>query len=60
MDPEELEPRRIKPETPNLDPMSVEELEAYIGGLEAEISRARVAISAKRTVRAGAESLFRR
>ena len=43
-----------------LDPLSVVELEAYIGQLEAEILRARAAIEAKRAVRAGAEALFRR
>lgn len=60
MDPEELEPRKTKPEQKNLEPLSVDELEAYIGDLEAEIDRVRQAIVAKRQVRAGADSLFRK
>jgi uncharacterized small protein (DUF1192 family) len=60
MDPEELEPRKTKPEQKNLEPLSVDELEAYIGDLEAEIARVRQAIVAKRQVRAGADSLFRK
>lgn len=43
-----------------LDPLSVAELERYIGQLEDEIARARAAIGAKQAVRAGAEALFRR
>ncbi|HIJ64131.1 MAG TPA: DUF1192 domain-containing protein [Rhodospirillaceae bacterium] len=60
MDPEELEPQKKAAARKNLEPMSVEELEVYIGELEAEINRARGAIVAKRSVRAGAESLFRK
>lgn len=60
MDPEDLEPRKKPVSLKNLDPMSVEELEAYIGELESEIARTRGAIAAKKSVRSGAESLFRR
>ena len=60
MDPEDLEPRKTAPAPKNLEPLSVQELEAYIGELEAEIRRARQAIDGKRSVRAGAESLFRK
>jgi uncharacterized small protein (DUF1192 family) len=60
MDPEELEPRKKVVERPNLEPMSVAELEGYIASLEAEIARARSAIAAKKDVRAGAEALFKK
>ena len=60
MDPEELEPPKTSAARKNLEPMSVEELQAYISGLQAEILRAQDAIVAKRSVRAGAESLFRK
>lgn len=60
MDLDELDPRA--PATAaqqSLDPLSVEDLTAYIVRLEAEIERARQAIVAKEKVRAGAEALFR-
>ncbi|MBF0392985.1 MAG: DUF1192 family protein [Alphaproteobacteria bacterium] len=60
MDPEELEPRAAKPKPRDLEPLSVAELQGYIGDLEAEIARAREAIAAKRFERAGAEALFRK
>jgi uncharacterized small protein (DUF1192 family) len=60
MDLDELEPRKKQPERRNLEPLSVAELEAYIGDLEAEIVRVRAAIAAKHSQRAGADSLFRR
>ncbi|MGE5505133.1 MAG: DUF1192 domain-containing protein [Actinomycetota bacterium] len=60
MDPEELEPRKKTVDRPNLEPMSVAELEGYIASLEAEIVRVRAAIAAKKDVRAGAEALFKR
>lgn len=60
MDPDDLEPRKKVAERRNLEPMSVEELNAYIADLEAEILRVRAAITAKENVRNGAESLFRK
>ena len=60
MDPEDLEPRKKQAAIRALEPMSVEELEEYIGELEGEIARVRLAISAKKSVRSGAESLFRK
>ncbi len=61
MDLDELDPRRPAGAAPRpLDPLSVEELSEYIAKLEAEIVRARQAIAAKQSVRAGAEALFRR
>ncbi|MDA8232300.1 MAG: DUF1192 domain-containing protein [Magnetospirillum sp.] len=60
MDWEDLEPRRKAPAPKNLETMSVEELGEYISQLEAEIARAKAAIAAKRSVRAGADALFKR
>ena len=53
-------PRRAGAKPPDLSNWSVEELEAYIGRLESEIARARVAIEARRSVRGAAEALFKR
>lgn len=58
MDIEEPVAKRNVPK--NLEPMSVAELECYIGDLESEIARARMAIEKKRSIRGGAEALFRR
>ena len=60
IDPEELEPRKPATAKRNLDVMGIAELQAYIGELEAEVARARSAIAAKQSVRAGAEALFKR
>lgn len=60
MEPEDMLPRTAKPQARNLDPMSVEELEAYIAELEAEIARVRQDIEKKTRHRSSAESLFRR
>ena len=43
-----------------LDTLSLQELETYIGELEAEIGRARTFIASKKGVRANAEQLFRK
>jgi uncharacterized small protein (DUF1192 family) len=54
---------RVKPQTGigrDLYQMSVEELERFIGELEAEIVRVRAEIGRKRDVRGAAEALFRR
>lgn len=53
-------PRRPATKPPDLATWSVEELEAYIARLEAEIGRARAAIEAKQSVRGAAESLFKK
>jgi uncharacterized small protein (DUF1192 family) len=53
-------PRRPGAKPPDLSNWSVEELEAYIGRLESEIARARVAIEARRSVRGAAEALFKK
>lgn len=61
MDLDDLDPRAPTPTAPRpLDPLSVEELTAYIARLEGEILRARQAIAAKEKVRAGAEALFKK
>ena len=60
MDEEELEPRRKPVKPKDLGLMGIEELEAYIAQLEAEISRVRVEITAKLGQRRGAEALFKR
>jgi len=59
MDPEELEPRHKNVQPKNLDAMSIDELEAYIGELQAEIERVRQKIAAKKAHRAGAAAFFR-
>lgn len=51
-------PRHPSVKPPDLATWSVEELEAYIRRMEAEIERARVAIEAKQKERAAAEALF--
>jgi uncharacterized small protein (DUF1192 family) len=60
MDEEDLLPRQKKPAKKNLEPLSIAELEGYIGELEEEIVRVRNEIAAKRKQRSGADSLFRR
>jgi uncharacterized small protein (DUF1192 family) len=50
--------RKLPPK--DLMPLSVAELGEYIAALEAEIARARAAIAAKQSHRAGVDSLFKR
>lgn len=57
---DELEPRKKKPPAKDLTPFSVDELEDYIVGLQAEIERARAAIASKKAFRSGAEAFFKR
>ena len=59
MDTDDLEPAARPAGKPDLEPMSVGELNDYIASLEAEIGRARAAIAAKRDYRSGAEAVFR-
>jgi uncharacterized small protein (DUF1192 family) len=59
MDIEELEPRKKAPTPPNLDSLSIEELTDYIASLEAEITRVKAKIDAKKAHLAGAANLFR-
>ncbi|MBU0725117.1 MAG: DUF1192 domain-containing protein [Alphaproteobacteria bacterium] len=60
MDTDELLPRTPKPQKRPLDPMSVDELQAYILELEGEIARVRQEIEKKTSHRGAVESLFRR
>jgi uncharacterized small protein (DUF1192 family) len=58
IDTDDLEPIKKKIEPLNLDQLSIEELEAYIGQLSAEIERTRVKIAAKKAHRDAAGSIF--
>jgi uncharacterized small protein (DUF1192 family) len=60
MDIEDLEPRNKPAAKKNLDPLGVDELEAYLAALEAEMARVRAEIEVKRKRRSGAESIFKR
>ena len=60
MDPDDLEPRAAPPKPRNLETMGIDELEAYIADLGAEIDRARAAIAAKQKQKAAADKLFGR
>jgi uncharacterized small protein (DUF1192 family) len=57
---DDLLPRRAGAKPPDMATWSLEELEAYIARLKAEIERARAAITAKQSVRGAAESLFKK
>ncbi|HJQ58993.1 MAG TPA: DUF1192 domain-containing protein [Vineibacter sp.] len=59
-DDDELEPRSRKPQPKNLDPMSVEELRAYVAEMQAEITRVEDKIKAKQAHAAAAASIFKR
>jgi uncharacterized small protein (DUF1192 family) len=57
---EELVPRNQPKKLKDLTLMGIAELEEYIAGLDAEITRARAEIAAKEKQRSGAEALFKR
>ena len=59
MDLEDLEPRNKKPKPKDLEALGVEELEAYIEELEAEIARVKEKLTAKQAYLSGADSLFK-
>jgi uncharacterized small protein (DUF1192 family) len=59
MDPEDLEPRTKRPQLRNLDPMSVEELDAYIEELKAEIRRVEENMGKKKAHLSAASGLFK-
>ncbi len=59
MDPEELEPRKQKPQLRNLDILSIEELDAYIEEMRAEIRRVEEKIAAKKAHINAAAGLFK-
>ena len=52
-------PKTLRPKPVSLDPLSISDLEAYIGELEAEIERAKRTISTRRAHIGGAEALFK-
>ena len=58
MDPDDLEPRAAAPKPRNLETMGIDELEAYIADLGAEIDRAQAMIAAKQKQKAAADKLF--
>lgn len=60
MELEGLEPRKKAPKPKDLEVMGVEELEAYLGELEAEATRVREKIAAKKAYLSGADALFKR
>jgi len=60
MDEQDLEPQNRKPDLKNLEVLSIEALEDYIGELEAEIERVREEIARKNAARSDAESIFRK
>ncbi len=61
LDTDDLEPQRKKtPALKDLSGLSVTELKDYIGYLESEIARARVAIDAKQAFKNAAEAFFKR
>jgi uncharacterized small protein (DUF1192 family) len=60
MDDQDLEPIHGKPKPKDLEVMSIEALQEYIAGLEAEIVRARAAIAAKEQHRSAADEIFRK
>jgi uncharacterized small protein (DUF1192 family) len=52
-------PRRASVKPPDLATWSIEEVEAYIVRLQAEIERAKAAIKSMQSIRGAAESLFK-
>jgi len=59
MEEQELEPKTKRQKPRDLEVMSIEALNEYIAGLEAEIERARAEIAKKQNSRAAAESVFK-
>ncbi len=55
----DLEPQKKKPDVKNLEVMSIEALEEFIGELQAEIERVRAEIANKQSARGAAEAVFR-
>lgn len=60
MDWDDLEPRKQTKPPKSLDPLSIEELEAYIVSLRGEIERAQTEITRKKAVRDAASAFFRK
>ena len=60
MEEQDLEPLHKKPKPKDLDVMSIDALKEYIASLEAEIERARAAITAKEQSRSAADAVFKK
>lgn len=60
MELEDLEPRNKSKKLKDLSNWSLEDIEAYIAAMEAEIARARDAIAGKKGVASAADALFKR
>ncbi len=60
MDADDLEPEKKKRSPKNLEIMSIEALGEHIGELEAEIARAREAITAKQSAHTQADRFFKK
>lgn len=60
MEPEDLEPRKALQKPLDLDVLGVEELEAYLQDLEAEMQVVREKIAAKKSYLTSVDSLFKR
>ena len=60
MEHEDLEPRKQSKKPKDLSTWSLEDLEAYIAAMEAEIVRTRAVITAKKGVASAADALFKR
>lgn len=60
MEEEDPDPRTKRPKLKDLEIMSIDALEEYIAGLEAEVERARSAIAAKQDHRSAAENFFKK
>lgn len=59
IEPIRTKPEEFKPGSRKLDPMSVDELQAYIADMRTEISRVEAAIAAKETFKSRAEAVFK-
>jgi uncharacterized small protein (DUF1192 family) len=59
MDEQDFEPQTKRPKPKDLEVMSIDALNEYIAGLEAEIERARAEIAKKQDSRSAAESVFK-
>ena len=57
---DDLDPRHKKAPPKNLDSMSIEDLDAYVAALRAEIVRVEEKIKAKRSHAAAAASFFKK
>ena len=63
MDEDEGKPKRASGpvlDAPPLDAWSIDDMQAYIAALQAEITRAEAAIARKQSARGQADSFFRR